>query len=241
MLNFLKHHWTRREKMLAKIRGRQILIGILLGIIFAGLLIANEIEKDRNRVTELQRDARAVVNQQGVVLPPRTENLGGDFTLVDQDGKTVHGHDFLGKYLLVYFGYTYCPDECPTGLQGIARALDLLGNDAPKVQPLFITIDPARDTPDKLKAYVSSFHPQILGLSGTDEQIADVAKKYQVYYAKGEKVDDQDYMMDHSTLIYIMGPDGKFLTSLDSESDPEILAQTLKKYLAAPEPSSSKP
>src|SRR5262249_5484407 len=146
-------------------------------------------------------------------LPPGTRKIGGPFTLTNQAGKTVSDRNFLGKYLLIYFGYTYCPDVCPTGLQSIAHAMDQLKGDAGTVQPLYITIDPARDTPAKLKEYIVSFHPKIVGLTGSPDQIAAVAKAYQVYYAKGEKVDEKDYLMDHSSLIYLMGPDGKFIAT----------------------------
>ncbi len=132
--------------------------------------------------------------------------------------------------MLIYFGYTYCPDLCPTGLQSIAHALDQLGADATKVQALYITIDPARDTPAKLKQYVAEFHTGIIGLTGSDAQIAAAAKAYQVYYAKGEQVDEHDYMMDHSSLIYLMDPQGKFITTFDEEVDP---AEIVKKLLGS--------
>jgi len=154
--------------------------------------------------------------------------IGGPFSLIDQTGKRVTDEDFKGRYLLVYFGYTFCPDLCPTGLQSIARVLDQLGTDAAKVAPLFITIDPTRDTAEKLKAYVAAFHPQIEGLTGTDQQVAEAAAAYQVYYTKGEAVDDHDYMMDHSSLIYLMGSDGKFITTFPEDVDAATIVKAIQ-------------
>jgi protein SCO1/2 len=167
-------------------------------------------------------------------MKPPTGTIGGPFTLTNQDGKTVRDTDFRGKYLLVYFGYTYCPDLCPTGLESIAHSLDELGADAKKVQPLFITVDPARDTPAKLKEYVASFSSGIVALTGTPEQIASVAKAYQVYYAKGENVDDGQYLMDHSTLIYLMDPSGAFVTTFPDDIDPAALTEALHTVWAKP-------
>ncbi|HHI82940.1 MAG TPA: SCO family protein, partial [Rhizobiales bacterium] len=136
--------------------------------------------------------------------------IGGPFSLVDEDGKKVTDKSYAGKYTLVYFGYTFCPDVCPTELQIISAALDQLGSEADRIQPLFITIDPERDTPAVLKEYTANFNPRITGLSGTPEQIAAVAKAYRVYYRKVREKDaaKDDYLMDHSSITYLMGPDG---------------------------------
>lgn len=159
--------------------------------------------------------------------------IGGPFTLVDQDGKTRTDKEFRGKLMLVYFGYTYCPDICPTELQTISDALDELGDKAAQVQPLFITVDPERDTPSVMKAYVGHFNPRLLGLSGTSEQVAAAAKAYRVYYAKapakgGSK---NDYLMDHSGFVYLMGRDGKYLTHFTPQTPPDQVMQAIAKYL----------
>lgn len=159
------------------------------------------------------------------------EAVGGAFSLTDQDGKTVTEHDFGGKYLLLTFGFTYCPDVCPTKLQDMALTLDALGGDAQWVQPVFITIDPQRDTPAQLKNYVALYHNNIQGLTGTAAQIADVAKKYKVYYKRGEDVGDGNYMMDHSTQIYLTDRDGKALEIFGDGAGAEVMAQTIRKYL----------
>lgn len=161
-----------------------------------------------------------------------TALIGGPFTLVDQDGKTRSDAEFRGKLMLVYFGYTYCPDICPTELQAMSDALDILGDKGKKVQPIFITIDPARDSMKAMKAYVSHFHKSLIGLTGTPEQIAVAAKAYRVYYAKVPAKDGgNDYLMDHSGLIYLMGPDGKYLTHFVPSTTPEQMAAAIAKHL----------
>ncbi len=155
------------------------------------------------------------------------------FALINQDGKTVRDTDFAGKYLLIYFGYTSCPDMCPTGLSSISHALDQLGKESDKVQPLFITVDPARDTPTRLKEYDASFHPKIIGLTGTEAQIAAAAKAYDVYYKKGEG--EEEYEVDHSSLIYLVDPSGALMTTFDEEVAPTKLTAALRKaWKAAP-------
>jgi protein SCO1/2 len=148
------------------------------------------------------------------------EPIGGPFRLID-NGKPRTDADFRGKLLLVYFGFTYCPDVCPTGLQNIGLALDKLGEAAERVQPLFVTVDPARDTAEHLKDYVPMFHPRLIGLTGDAAAIHKTAAAYRVYYAKVPLKDD-DYTVDHSSFIYLVGPDGHYLglfppgTPLDS-------------------------
>jgi protein SCO1/2 len=157
--------------------------------------------------------------------------IGGPFRLVDQDGKMVTDADLRGKWSLVYFGYTHCPDACPTALNDIAVALDELGPKRGAVRPVFITVDPERDTPDVLKAYVTAFDTPILALTGTPEEIAQAAKSYRVYYAKHPEAGG-DYSMDHTSVIYVMDPQGRFTASFTHESSPEEIAERLKRLLA---------
>jgi protein SCO1/2 len=227
MMTFLKHKFTRKDKVLAKWSFIHVMIALLAGIALAGWLVVWQVNTDKSRVTELKQQAVETADAPASSLPPNTANIGGPFTLTSQDGKSVSDTDFAGKYLLVYFGYTNCPDMCPTGLQSMSRALDMLKTDADKVQPLFITVDPARDTPKRLKEYDSAFHPKIIGLTGSAEQIASVAKEYQVYYEKGEG--DQDYEVDHSSVIYLMDPSGKLVTTFDEEVDPNAIVAALQK------------
>ena len=157
--------------------------------------------------------------------------IGGPFRLVDQNGKTVTDADLKGKWSLVYFGYTHCPDACPTALNDIAIALDELGPQRNAVRPVFVTVDPERDTPAVLKSYVTAFDAPILALSGTPEEIAQAAKGYRVYYAKHPEAGG-DYSMDHSSVIYVMDPQGRFTASFTQENSPEEIAERLKKLLS---------
>ena len=158
--------------------------------------------------------------------------VGGPFSLVDQNGKRVTEKDFLGKYMLVFFGYTFCPDVCPTELQVMSAALDQLGPEADRIEPIFVSIDPARDTPEVLKAYVANFGPRLVGLTGTPEEVAAIAKAYRVFYAKaGNSSSTADYLMDHSSIIYLMGPDGRFLKHMAYTTDVAKLAAELKEML----------
>ena len=158
--------------------------------------------------------------------------VGGPFTLTDHNGKRVTDQDFRGRYMLIFFGFTYCPDVCPSELQVMSAALDELGPKAEKIQPIFITIDPARDTPEAMKLYVANFHPRMIGLSGSPEDIAQVAKAYRVYYARAKGSENQpDYLMDHSTILYLMGPDGKFVKHFTYGTDVKGLAAALEENI----------
>jgi protein SCO1/2 len=165
---------------------------------------------------------------------PARPVVGGPFTLEASNGQTVTDRDFRGKYMLVYFGYTYCPDVCPTTLNAVAGALDKLGPKAKDLVPVFITVDPARDTPAVMKQYTAAFSPQIVGLTGTPDQIAHVAKEYRVYYAKHVTgPGPNDYSMDHSSIIYVMGPDGRFLAPLPADQSPDQMASAIGKLMNA--------
>ncbi|MDA0341917.1 MAG: SCO family protein [Proteobacteria bacterium] len=159
--------------------------------------------------------------------------FGGPFTLVDHDGRAVSERSFAGRHMLVYFGYTFCPDVCPTDLTAIAAALDEIGPLAGKLQPLFVTVDPARDTAEVMRRYALSLHPALLGLTGTEAQVAGAAKAYRVHRRifKVEGGDEDDYLVDHSSLTYLMGPNGQFVTMVPHGTAPERIAALLRKYL----------
>jgi cytochrome oxidase Cu insertion factor (SCO1/SenC/PrrC family) len=157
--------------------------------------------------------------------------IGGPFSLVDQDGKTVTDADFKGQLTLVYFGYTFCPDACPTALGTITAALNKLGSDADKVTPIVITIDPQRDTPQVMKDYAANFHPRLRALTGSAEQVTAAAHAYRVYFAKADSADPQHYLMDHSTIIYLMDRDGQYLAHFGPEATPDDIVAELKKDL----------
>jgi protein SCO1 len=158
--------------------------------------------------------------------------IGGPFTLVAPDGKAVTDQSYRGKWLLVYFGYTFCPNSCPTTLLEIATALKQLGPAAVNVQPLFITVDPQRDTTEVMRQYTQSFDPRIIGLTGTPEEIATVAREYGAYYVSHRTgPGDKDYVMDHSTYLYVMSPEGKYIRAFDSGSSADQIADALRQLL----------
>jgi cytochrome oxidase Cu insertion factor (SCO1/SenC/PrrC family) len=166
---------------------------------------------------------------QAVLLAP----IGGPFALVDHKGQQRTDEDFRGKYMLIYFGYIYCPDVCPTALQVMTQAVGLLAPETQKkITPIFITIDPERDTVKQLNAYVDNFHPSMVGLTGTAEQIAKTARAYRVYYgrAKNTKKETTDYLMDHSSIVFLINSDGKYVTHFTHATPPEKMAEKLKKF-----------
>jgi protein SCO1/2 len=169
--------------------------------------------------------------------PPPVETsgtalIGGPFTLIDQNGKTVTDRNFPGRYKLVFFGLTHCPDICPAELQVMAAALDQLGGKADKVVPIFITVDPARDTPQVMSDFVKNFGPRLVGLTGSPQAVAAAARAYRVAYTK---VDDpgsaNGYTVDHSAFVYLMGPDGEYVDHFAYGTSAETMAEALRRYL----------
>jgi len=157
--------------------------------------------------------------------------IGGAFTLTDQNGVTRHDADFRGKLMLVYFGYTYCPDVCPATLLAISQALDQLGPDAGQVQPIFITVDPARDDEAQMKLYASNFSPRLLALTGSADEIAQAERVYRVYAKKVPQGGPDDYLMDHSAFLYLMDRDGKLTALISSGADADSIAAAIKRHL----------
>ena len=164
--------------------------------------------------------------------PGNPAGIGGPFQLQNGDGKTVTDRDFRGKYMLVYFGYTFCPDVCPTTLNAVADAMDKLGSGASKIRPVFITVDPKRDTPAVVKQYAAAFGPSITGLTGSAEEIAQVAREYRVYYAEHRTgPGPNDYSMDHSSILYLIAPDGSFVAPVRADQSGDEMAAELKKLI----------
>ncbi len=160
--------------------------------------------------------------------------IGGAFALTDQNGRAVTDRDFAGKYRIMYFGYTFCPDVCPTDLQVIGTALAQLDKNDPdlarRVVPIFVTIDPARDTPAVLKQYVSAFHPRMVGLTGSAAAIDKVAKEFAVYYQKGDAAPGGGYLMQHSSQAYLMDPAGKPLALLPTDQGAKAVAGEIERW-----------
>ena len=158
-------------------------------------------------------------------------SVGGPFTLTDQNGQKRSDSEFRGKLMIVYFGYTFCPDVCPADLMAITQALDALGPSAEGIQPLFITVDPERDAP-LLKDYVAAFHQGFIGLTGSPEEIRKIANSYKAYFRKVPRERKGEYSIDHTGVIYLMGRDGEYLGFLPPQTAPEKLTEVLRKYLA---------
>ncbi len=155
--------------------------------------------------------------------------IGGPFALIDQHGARVSDSDFRGRFMLVYFGYSFCPDICPTDLATMATALDQLGAAGEEVQPIFITIDPERDTAQRLADYAPLFPPRLIALTGTDEEIHQAAAQYRVYYEKAEI--GPDYLMNHSGIIYLMDREGRFVTHFSQGTPPDRIAEAVRQEL----------
>ena len=177
-------------------------------------------------------------SQRGDETSPRrlTAAIGGPFSLTDQDGTRRSAADFAGRPMLIYFGFTYCPDVCPTALDIMGGALDILKADAPRayqqVQPVFISVDPARDTPPVLRDYLSYFHPRLTGLTGSEAEINAVKRTYKIYAARSEPQDENgNYNVDHSSFFYLMDADNRYLAHFDHAVTPEELAQRLSALL----------
>lgn len=168
------------------------------------------------------------------VMPGLAASVGGPFSLVDEDGARVTQASYAGRFLLIYFGYRYCPDVCPTELAKMAAAVDLLPPAAQaRIQPLFITVDPERDDPAALKDYTDLFHPALIGLTGTPAETGAAARAWRVFYAKQTAGRDADaYLMDHSSFIYLAGPDGRALRLFSPDTTPQALADALARAVA---------
>lgn len=180
--------------------------------------------------------ALALVVLVGLVAPagaakPFPISFGGPFSLIDHNGVARTDRDFRGRFLLVFFGYAHCSDICPTGLQRMADALDLLGGDGARVQPIFITVDPARDTAQVLKSYVAAFHPRLVGLTGSEAQVRAAARAYKVHRRKLRDPDGGAYLVDHSSITYLMGPDGAFVTLFPHNAKAAFMARAIRRYV----------
>ena len=166
----------------------------------------------------------------GSLAPSAALTIGGPFRLIDQHGQTLTQTDLKGEPYLVFFGFTHCPDACPTTLLELSNVLDKLGPEAEKVRVLFITVDPERDQPEVLKSYLSSFNPRVIGLTGDLTAIAAVAKEYHVYMKK-VPLEGEDYTMDHTALVYLMDRNGRFIAPFNLKRRPEEAAAELRRYL----------
>jgi cytochrome oxidase Cu insertion factor (SCO1/SenC/PrrC family) len=175
-----------------------------------------------------QRSAGALMD----VVMWGKEPIGGPFTLTDHNGRRRTDADFRGKVLLVYFGFTFCSDVCPIDLQSIASAIDKLGPAGDGVQPLFITVDPEKDTPEQLKRHVALFHPRMIGLTGSAREIRRVADAYKIYYARTEPRKRDDRGIDHAGFIFLIGKDGRYLGFLPPGTPAERIVEAIRPHIA---------
>ncbi len=160
--------------------------------------------------------------------------LGGSFALSDQNGRTVTDQTFTGRFMLLYFGYTFCPDVCPPSLQAMSEVMDALGEDGARIQPLFVTVDPARDTPEQMRDYLQHFHPAILGLTGSPPMVAAMAKKYRIKSEKrSANPNDLSYLMEHTSSLILMGPGGGFVERFGYGLPAEDIVGRIRRHLAA--------
>ncbi|MGB3378557.1 MAG: SCO family protein [Allopontixanthobacter sediminis] len=161
--------------------------------------------------------------------------IGGPFELTNSAGETVRWSDFAGQYRIVYFGFTYCPDICPTDVQRMSQGLRQFEQESPEpgaqIQPIFITIDPERDNPQVVGDFVDNFHPRLIGLTGTPEQVKSAAKTFAVTYSKGEVPESGNYLMNHSAITYLFGPDGQPIATLPTDLGAEAVAEELAKWV----------
>tara|TARA_R110002167_G_scaffold333501_2_gene540600 strand:+ start:910 stop:1542 length:633 start_codon:yes stop_codon:yes gene_type:complete len=193
----------------------RVLLWTLVGIVVLGLAA---------RWGWLNMDDRAPPT----ALESASALIAGKFALTDHAGKAVTDETYRGKWLVVFFGYTFCPDVCPTTLTTVSDAIDRLVTRASQVQPLFITVDPQRDTVRRMAEYVAAFDASIVGLTGTPDQIDTAAGNFRAYYARAGEANDPDYLMDHSALLYILDPDGRFAAFVSTGDDVEAIVAKLR-------------
>ncbi|MEQ5789166.1 SCO family protein [Erythrobacter sp. NFXS35] len=201
----------------------------------------NRINKPSPRIAALLAAAALALTGCGATAPAAEPplagaDIGGDFALTNSAGETVRWDDFAGQYRVVYFGYAFCPDICPTDMQRVAQGLKVLKaadpDTAAKITPIFITIDPDRDTRQVVGEFAAAFSPDIIGLTGTPEQIAAAAKAFRVFYAKGEAVDGGGYLVDHSNIVYLFGPNGEPLATLPVDQGADAVATELARWVS---------
>ncbi|EHB03475.1 SCO2-like protein, mitochondrial [Heterocephalus glaber] len=201
----------------------RLLITALFGVGLGGAWLAARAEKERQRQ---QRRTEAL----------RQASVGqGDFSLLDHHGQARCKADFQGQWVLMYFGFTHCPDICPDELEKLVQVVQQLEAQPGlhPVQPIFITVDPARDDTAAMARYVQDFHPRLLGLTGSAEQVAQASRSYRVYYRAGPKDEDQDYIVDHSIAIYLLNPDGLFTDYYSRGRSAEQIADSVRQHMAA--------
>jgi cytochrome oxidase Cu insertion factor (SCO1/SenC/PrrC family) len=218
----------RRLRYIIPMTKQRILILVLSAV--GGLLLAGLVYTVQK--AQLEKGIQQTAGSEELI-PVTEDAFGGPFTLTDHTGRKVTEKDFTGKYRLIYFGFTYCPAICPTELAKITSALKSLGDNGKDIQPIFITVDPERDTVEAMGKYISLFHPSLVGLTGTPEETKAVAKTYKIYYSKVQDDSMSDYTMDHSSFIYFMAPDDRLLRIFRMEDSADVMADIIGKWMSA--------
>lgn len=209
----MNEQFKKRLKRTAMLAGIALAVGAMIGFVQVGA----------------GKNATVIDKGSAPVAMPGVQ-VGGPFNLVDQDGNEVTDKSYSG-YKLIYFGFTMCPMICPTGLQKIAKTLDMMGKDGEVITPILISVDPERDTPPVMKEYVKQFHPRLVGLSGSKEQVESTEKSYRVFASKVQDESATEYSMDHSSFTYLMSPDGKLLALYRDSDTAEVMAKDIKKKI----------
>lgn len=193
------------------------LSGIIIGILYGFYYYARSIKEE-----EIRKDRKKMIGK---------AKIGGTFELVDHHGKTRKSEEFLGQWILLYFGFTHCPDICPEELEKIAEIVDTLAKEKRVLQPLFISVDPKRDGVKEVAEYVKEFHPKLIGLTGTEEQVKEACRAYRVYFSAGPADDDDDYIVDHTIIVYVVNPDGEFVDYYGQTKDAAMIARSLRLHM----------
>lgn len=191
-----------------------------VGGIFLGTMLRAKREKELNREKERTRSLGRAA-------------LGGEWELTSHEGKSVKSTDYHGSWVLLYFGFTHCPDICPDELEKMVKTVDAVDEDKsiPNVHPLFISVDPERDNVEAMKQYVKEFSPKLVGLTGTVEQVAEAARAYRVYFSMGPKDEDNDYIVDHTIIMYLINPEGQFLDYYGQNKTVEEIVSSISLHM----------
>jgi len=192
--------------------------GVFFGVIYAFYVYAR-----RQKEEAIRQERKRMIGK---------AKIGSGFDLIDHNGKPCKSDDFLGQWLLVYFGFTHCPDICPEELEKVAEVVDTLEKQNRTVQPIFISVDPKRDGVKEVAEYVKEFHPKLIGLTGTEEQIKNACKSYRVYYSPGPEDEDEDYIVDHTIIVYLINPDGDFIDYFGQTKDAKMITDAVSLSMA---------
>jgi len=193
------------------------LSGVIVGILYGFFYYARSLKEK-----EILKERKKMIGK---------AKIGGGFELTDHTGKTRKSEDFLGKWILLYFGFTHCPDICPEELEKVAEIVDTLAKEKLELQPLFISVDPKRDGVKEVAEYVQEFHPNLIGLTGTEDQVREACRSYRVYFSAGPADDDDDYIVDHTIIVYLVNPDGEFVDYYGQTKDAETICRSLRHHM----------